>query len=203
LLVFPVDLSVCEGRPDEVGQDRGSFRPRVSSLHSRPGGGCKGLAMLNRTNRTLSANLLGLNLGTRSLVLIGNGNDGSSIQHARHAHDCAMRAGMPRSSDPSIRPYSRIAITGIPGSSKVVSWPAEVPSVRRPAFAPFSFATSFSRDVDQRQSRPQSQSDCVKSKRKSKKDSLFGKMLASGGARLRARGATAAAAGANASAAAG
>jgi len=43
--------------------------------------------MLNRTNRTLSANLNGLNLGTRSLVLAtGLNNNVKSTLRARHAH---------------------------------------------------------------------------------------------------------------------
>ena len=43
--------------------------------------------MLNRTNRTPSANLNGLNLGTRSLVhATGLNNNVKSTQRARHAH---------------------------------------------------------------------------------------------------------------------
>ena len=73
---------------------------------------------MNRTNRTLSANLNRLNLGTRSFVLATGEFNGSSTLRFRHAHGAtAMRAGMRWSSDPFIRPASRIAIPSVPGSS--------------------------------------------------------------------------------------
>ena len=55
--------------------------------------------MLNRTNRTLSANLNRLNLGTRSLVLVTSLNNGNATLRVRHAHEDAMRDGMYRSSN--------------------------------------------------------------------------------------------------------
>lgn len=82
--------------------------------------------MLNRTNRTLSANLNRLNLGTRSLVLAKNGTHGGQTLRFRHDHGFAMRAGMFGSSEPAIRPESmgsEIPIGNISGSSVVVSWP--------------------------------------------------------------------------------
>ena len=80
--------------------------------------------MLNRTNRTLSANLNRLNLGTRSLVLKTSAINGKVTHQIRHAHGSAMRDGMSWSIDPSIQSMSRIAIPTIPGSSPVVPWPA-------------------------------------------------------------------------------
>src|SRR5215217_8009287 len=70
--------------------------PRSPHFYSPPfEGGCEGLAMLNRTNRTLSANLNRLNLGTRSLAAPANVNTGDlqtlRIGHARHV---VMRDGM-------------------------------------------------------------------------------------------------------------
>jgi hypothetical protein len=148
--------------------------------------------MLNRTNRTLSANGLGLNLGTRSLVLSKNDNAGDTTLRAHLSHVGAMRAGVPASYEPAIHP-SPIAITGIPGSFSVVGWPTVVPPVRRPAFTTDS----------QCDSRPRVQQELAEPKRKPMKGMRLGKMLASAGARLRARGARAAAAGAYASAAGG
>jgi len=81
--------------------------------------------MLNRTNRTLSANLNRLNLGTRSLVLktgVNNGDSTLRVRHA-HAHAYAMRDGMFRSFDPSISDPSWVAIPSIPCSSPVSPWP--------------------------------------------------------------------------------
>ncbi len=42
--------------------------------------------MLNRLNRTLSANLNGLNLGTRSFAALANLNNGTPTLRLRHAH---------------------------------------------------------------------------------------------------------------------
>jgi hypothetical protein len=82
--------------------------------------------MLNRTNRTLSANLNRLNLGTRSLVLTTGVNNGDSTLRVRHAHAhvYAMRDGMFRSSYPSILDASWVSIPpSIPCSSPVSPWP--------------------------------------------------------------------------------
>lgn len=90
--------------------------------------------MLNRTNRMLSANLNRLNLGTRSLALTGeiNGKNSLRVRHAHRLH--AMRAGVFRDSDPSIRSsWSRIEMTSIPGSPSVERWPVVGPVVRPPA----------------------------------------------------------------------
>jgi hypothetical protein len=80
--------------------------------------------MLNRTNRTLSANLNRLNLGTRSLVL-ANGYHGKQTQRALHAEGLAMRDGMPWGwdSDPGFTTPDGISIPGIPCSTGVVPWP--------------------------------------------------------------------------------
>jgi hypothetical protein len=101
--------------------------------------------MLNRTNRTLSANLNRLNLGTRSLVLDTNECNGKQTLRARHAHahGFAMRAGMFMSSDPSMQTLSiRIGIPAIPGSSPVRPRPVPGlvvrPTVAVPATAPYS-----------------------------------------------------------------
>lgn len=87
--------------------------------------------MLNRTNRTLTANLNRLNLGTRSLALQGGFNGKISVR-ARQAHAGAPRAGMPGSFDPSIRHSSWIEPSGILGSFSVESWPVATRSVRPP-----------------------------------------------------------------------
>jgi hypothetical protein len=50
--------------------------------------------MLNRTNRTLSANLNRLNLGTRSLGLQASAIVGGQTLRIRHAHDVVMRDGI-------------------------------------------------------------------------------------------------------------
>src|SRR4051812_11124339 len=66
-------------------------------------GGCEGLAMLNRTNRTLSANLNRLNLGTRSLAATANVNKGDlQTLRIRHDHRVVMRDGMHVFSTPPI-----------------------------------------------------------------------------------------------------
>jgi len=89
--------------------------------------------MLNRTNRTLSANLNGLNLGTRSLVVATGEINGKVTLRLRHAHGTPMRDGMRWSFDPSIQPTSRIAIPTIPGlSSDVPGRPSVWVSVVRP-----------------------------------------------------------------------
>jgi len=96
-------------------------------------GGREGIAMLNRTNRTLSANLNRLNLGTRSLVLTTGVNNGDSTLRVRHAHAhvYAMRDGMFRSSYPSILNASWVSIPPtIPCSSPVTPWPGQ----DRPSF---------------------------------------------------------------------
>jgi hypothetical protein len=75
--------------------------------------------MLNRTNRTNSANLNRLNLGTRSLDLQASANIGGQTLRIRHAHDVIMRVGM--DGIPVVpTPVDPWRITGIPGSSSVV-----------------------------------------------------------------------------------
>jgi hypothetical protein len=49
-------------------------------------GGREGRAMLNRTNRTLSANSFGLNLGTRSFARISGNNMSLQTLRLRHIH---------------------------------------------------------------------------------------------------------------------
>ena len=80
-------------------------------------GGCEGLAMLNRTNLTLSALALSnrLNLGTRSLAAnAGVINVGETLR-IRPAHHDVMRVGTVWSVVSSI-PKSRYAIPPIPSS---------------------------------------------------------------------------------------
>lgn len=90
--------------------------------------------MLNRTNRTLSANLNGLNLGTRSLAVTANINTGDlQTLRTRHTHRVVMRDGMHgyRPSSISISSsISRGAIPVIPGSLPVPSWLVVSRSVR-------------------------------------------------------------------------
>jgi len=52
--------------------------------------------MLNRTNRTLSANLNRLNLGTRSLAIVAGLNNGVSTLRTRHVHRVVKRDEMGR-----------------------------------------------------------------------------------------------------------
>ncbi len=110
-------------------------RPVAAPLQPRlVAGGSEGLAMLNRTNRKLSAKLNRLNLGTRSFVLATGELNGKSILRFRHAHAAAaMRAGLAWSLDPSIRPMSRISIPSYPGSSVVVPRSPVRVSVVRPS----------------------------------------------------------------------
>jgi len=88
---------------------------------------------LNRTNRTLSANLNRLNLGTRSLAATANVNTGDlqtlRICHARHV---VMRDGMHGLSSFPIA-IRRDEISVIPGSLPVPSWLIESRVVRRGA----------------------------------------------------------------------
>src|SRR5579871_1548111 len=74
--------------------------------------------MLNRTNRTLSANLNRLNLGTRSLAASANVINGDKTLRTRHVHRVVMRDGMPGYPFSPI-PIGRGAIPAIPSSSSV------------------------------------------------------------------------------------
>jgi hypothetical protein len=76
--------------------------------------------MLNRTNRTLSANLNRLNLGTRSLAFVACNNIGAKTLLVRHDQEVVMRAGMVGYCDPRI-PDSHPDYPSIPGSSFVPS----------------------------------------------------------------------------------
>jgi len=96
--------------------------------------------MLNRTNRTLSANLNRLNLGTRSLAIVAGVNNGDQTLRIRHVHRDVMHDGMPgyQSAPISIR---RGAITPFPSSSSVSPWLVSSRVVRvRVDFAAVSFA---------------------------------------------------------------
>jgi hypothetical protein len=77
--------------------------------------------MLNRTNRTLSAHLNRLNLGTRSLALQAGSNNGTKALDIRHAHPVVMRAGMV-GYPVSPKPIGSYGIPSIPGSPSVSSW---------------------------------------------------------------------------------
>ena len=88
--------------------------------------------MLNRTNRTLSAHLNRLNLGTRSLALKSGVNIDGQTLRSRHAHCVVMRDGM---REQAIDPVSEaitgsIASTRIPGLPIVPSWLIASPVVR-------------------------------------------------------------------------
>ena len=87
---------------------------------------------MNRTNRTLSAHLNRLNLGTRSLALKSGVNIDGRTLRSRHAHCVVMRDGM---REQALDPGSE-TITGtgestrIPGLSLVPSWLIASPLVR-------------------------------------------------------------------------
>jgi hypothetical protein len=85
--------------------------------------------MLNRTNRTLSANLNRLNLGTRSLALVVGFNKGAQTLHTRHAAPVAMRAGIVGGYPAEPQPMGRIGIPSIPGSPSVSSWLIASPAI--------------------------------------------------------------------------
>ena len=157
--------------------------------------------MLNRTNRTLSAHLNRLNLGTRSLVATTGESNGKSTLHTAHAHAFAMRDGMLWSFDPSIRPRSRIAIPTIPGSSLVVPGPAVVSVVRPTVPYPDALSALTARpaeaaclaDADQTQPEARSRRGHAKPGRKPLQGKRPSPGRASVGARIRAAGHTAAA----------
>lgn len=77
--------------------------------------------MLNRTNRTLSANLNRLNLGTRSLAIAANVNNGDLTQRIRHTHRAVMREGLAviPSAPITIR---REVVPVVPGLPSVSPW---------------------------------------------------------------------------------
>ncbi len=77
--------------------------------------------MLNRTNRTLSANLNRLNLGTRSLATLANVNNGAQTLRTRHAHRVVMRDGMTGFAPLSIS-IRDAAIPVIPSPPPVSPW---------------------------------------------------------------------------------
>jgi hypothetical protein len=97
---------------------------RRSTRLSRPKtGGCEGIAMLNRTNTTLSANLNRLNLVTRSLDRASCVLNGVQTLRVRQDHSSVMRDGMAWSHG-SLIPIGRIAIPAIPGSFSVPVQPS-------------------------------------------------------------------------------
>ena len=109
-----------DGRSSRIGLDRrtpfAAALAVAAPLQPAPlGGGCEGLAMLNRTNRTLSANLNRLNLGTRSLAIQANVNIGASTLRTRHAHRVVKRAGM-FGSLPVEYSIPPVDLTDMPGS---------------------------------------------------------------------------------------
>jgi hypothetical protein len=77
--------------------------------------------MLNRTNRTLSAHLNRLNLGTRSLAPVARFNSSASTLHTRHVHPVVQRAGVVQVPVYPI-PIGIIGILSIPGSPAVSPW---------------------------------------------------------------------------------
>ena len=79
--------------------------------------------MLNRTNRTLSANLNRLNLGTRSFALAADVNNGGQTLRIRHAHRFVKRDGM-LGYPTEIIPISEGSMPAIPSPSS--GWPRHV-----------------------------------------------------------------------------
>jgi hypothetical protein len=81
--------------------------------------------MLNRKNRTLSANLNRLNLSTRSLALVAGADMVVKAQSIRHDHPDkrtkSMRFGIGEAFETSIPGYQ--AIQPFPSSSRVSVWP--------------------------------------------------------------------------------
>ncbi|MBV8556743.1 MAG: hypothetical protein JO116_14365 [Planctomycetaceae bacterium] len=80
--------------------------------------------MLNRTNRTLSASLNRLNLGTRPLASFASLFNGELTLHTRHAYPAVSRDGMPGDQPWSLSgPRGEIAgMTDSPmGSSRLVT----------------------------------------------------------------------------------
>jgi hypothetical protein len=77
--------------------------------------------MLNRTNRTLSAHLNRLNLGTRSLAPVARFNTSASTLHTRPVHPVVLRAGVAGVPVYPI-PMGRTGILSIPGSPAVSPW---------------------------------------------------------------------------------
>lgn len=71
--------------------------------------------MLNRTNRTLSANLNRLNLGTRSLAILAGVDNGVQTLRTRHVHRVVMRDGV-LGYQPSPIPIRKDVIPAIPSS---------------------------------------------------------------------------------------
>jgi len=85
--------------------------------------------MLNRTNRTLSAHLNRLNLGTRSLASLASLNSGAQTLHNRHAFPVVMRAGMVGGPVHPIR-IGRFGVPSIPGSPSVSPWLIVSPAIQ-------------------------------------------------------------------------
>jgi hypothetical protein len=91
--------------------------------------------MLNRTNRTLSANSNRLNLGTRSLANVASVNSMGQVLRIRYLHPLqdadTKRAGMPIRPDSMSKPW--IIGPGIPGSPPIATpRPSASLVVRRP-----------------------------------------------------------------------
>ncbi len=83
--------------------------------------------MLNRTNRTLSANLNGLNLGTRSFLVADFAatglNTGSLALRLRHTHPQQRATFTPRDEDiDRIDPCIMDSIPAMPSCSPPASW---------------------------------------------------------------------------------
>jgi len=151
--------------------------------------------MLNRTNRTLSAHLNRLNLGSRSLVLATGESNGKSTLRIPHAHGrYPMRDGMFWSFDPPIRPTSRIAIPTTPGSSLVVPGPVEVSVVRPPVVVDHATHSALTARTAQAACLPDAgQGQPAKPGRKPLQGRRQGREFASEGALIRAAGEPAAA----------
>jgi hypothetical protein len=134
-------------------------------------------------NRTLSANLNRLNLGTRSLALMLNarGLNGNLTPSVRLAHGFALRAVMFDDLHPPIRP--RVEVPGITDSAPAGVWPVIGHAVR----SPVGVARTVVVSPEQRQSQPaRSYPDCARPGRKAFKGKRPGRWDAAGAAAERA-----------------
>lgn len=115
------------GRSEETSRFRVARRPEALPrphdrvrARSRRFGGCEGIAMINRSNLTLSARSLShrLNLGTRSLALQSRVNRGDHRSRVRVADHGVMCAGMEwyDGVPPAISISERVGLPAIPGS---------------------------------------------------------------------------------------
>ncbi len=136
----PQSTCQCEGLGPRIAPaapipDRGGLARRRTAAWASPTrqtGGSEGLAMLNRTNRTLSANPNRLNLGTRKLDGNASANIGSLTLRTAHVGHVVVSVRAGSVMDPGFRfegppimapKPMKPAIPAISGSSPESSWP--------------------------------------------------------------------------------